>query len=77
VQTFNNFFFKYRFEENLSNIQKYNILKGKCDKMKSENIEIRPNCDQILSAKKEWGLSRFDTRFINRFDYEIICENIV
>ncbi len=45
--------------------------------MKSENIEIRPNCDQILSAKKEWGLSRFDTRFINRFDYEIICENIV
>ncbi len=35
-------------------------MKEKCNKMKSENIEIRPNCDQILSAKNEWGLSRLD-----------------
>jgi hypothetical protein len=28
--------------------------------MKSENIEIRPNCDQILVTKKEWSLSRSD-----------------
>jgi hypothetical protein len=28
--------------------------------MKSINIEDRPNCDEILSAKIEWALSRSD-----------------
>jgi hypothetical protein len=28
--------------------------------MKSENIKVRPNCDEVLEAKNEWGLSRSD-----------------
>ncbi len=54
------FFFEYRFEENLSNIQKYNKLKRICDKMKSENIEIRPSCDQILRSKQKWSTNLDD-----------------
>jgi hypothetical protein len=49
-------FFYYSFDENLSNSSKYNKLKRMFNEMKSINIEIRPDCDQILRSKQFWAI---------------------
>jgi hypothetical protein len=49
-------FFYYSFDENLLNSSKYNKLKRIFTEMKSINIEIRPDCDQILRSKQFWAI---------------------
>jgi hypothetical protein len=62
--------FYFHYENRFSNGHQI-ISNGKLPKLKEINGKmtlligkeyknLRPNCDQILSAKKEWGLSRSD-----------------
>jgi hypothetical protein len=48
--------FYYSFDENLLISLKYNILKRMFHEMMSINIEIRPDCDQIIRSKRSWAI---------------------